>query len=109
MSKQDPRPEQVGQAAAIHPLPQKPGQQGIAMRVVQFSEPHTVPGAHNGSAITDRRWDKKASSSRHEIELQPWLRHFRITYYPQDPNSVPIVSLVHETKASRCEPLDQPS
>lgn len=92
------------------PAPRAPsGREPIAVRLIKFSpgEEQDIPGLHS-SGLTSRLYEKgKAARSRHELEYHPWMRHHRVTFFPD--SGEPIVCMVHESRVARWEPLDQPA
>lgn len=46
-----------------------------------------------------------SSSRRHVIEFLPWLRHFRLTFYPGG-EATPLIGFIHETQVKSWEPIE---
>lgn len=82
------------------PQPTKPSRpEAIAIKLVRFAKTVDIPGSQlNGNSLTARNpADKRPAGHCHEVELQPWLRRFRIAYVEGGKSEPTKVAYVHET------------
>lgn len=82
------------------PQPTKPSRpEAIAVKLIRFSETVDIPGSQlNGISITGRNpSEKRPGAHHHDLELQPWLRRFRIAYVEGGKSEPSKVSYVHES------------
>lgn len=75
------------------------GPQPIPIRVLWFPKIIELPGTMGGTSLTAgekgaKRWD---------IELLPWMRHYRVVYTDQGSR---VVRLIHESNVEQSEPLE---
>lgn len=84
-----------------------PNRVPIQVGILKFpaSSDPGIPGTMS-SAVSDRRW-KDGRSSRHEIQYEPWLRAFRVTYHAPEAKA-PQVVYVPEGRVVVWYPLEQP-
>lgn len=81
------------------PTPPKPSRpEAIPIKLLRFDGPIDIPGSQisnvslHGRSPTEKRGDKHC----HEVELQPWLRRFRIAYIEGGKTEPKCVAYVHE-------------
>ncbi len=75
--------------------------EAIHVRTMQFVIPINIPGKNSASSCTAK---DQSNQERYTIELQPWLRCFRIEFHrPGEP--VAQVVMVHETHTKTWEPM----
>ncbi len=67
------------------------------MAVLKFVAPTDVPGndstssCKSGGRLNEKRW---------EIAYLPWIRHFRVNYFPPNATTPHTIAHVHETRVS---------
>lgn len=79
------------------PKPSRP--EAMPIKLLRFCETIDIPGSQlNGVSVTGRNpADKRPGGAHHDVELQPWLRRFRLAYFEGGKAEPTKVAYVHET------------
>lgn len=87
----------------LPPRPPGEGRQPIPVRVLTFPRPTDLPGKSGASSVTA---STDSVANRWELAFLPWLRSYRVTYYP--PGEGPRVKYIPESWAA-WEALEVPA
>lgn len=74
----------------------------LAVRLVRFREPMDAPGLSVASSCTA---SDQSNRKRHSIQYLPWMRHFRIEFFPGGEGATQ-VAYIHEAHIKSWEPLE---
>lgn len=85
--------------------------EGIACKMIRFVASEDVPGSEMQNTLTGRAPGKdhtldvegKPKICHHEIEFQPWQRHYRVTYFDRSKDGATRTLFIHETRVRSYE------
>ena len=92
----------------VEPLPRipvPPNRTPIQVRVLIFPQTPAmrIPGPKQICTSVTRRKDHRQG---YDLEFWPWIRHHRLTYYPDSTGEGELVSFIHEEHVQRWEPYE---